>query len=298
MGDCTFSRVQNDLSANVEHIVVNQYGKVLLSRSYFKCNEILCIVVWKQWLNTRTMGGVMSLIESLGGYENAQKVYLNRPEQDNDTYPKYYSVTKDEYFDGCGYGWSVKESRWIEVMGSLHEKDLISINTLGEELVEYRKSNNFYEINDFVVLDQGVINTLFQVETITLKQSRPKTLKFNSISNYSVGRQLIRHATEEEIKAGRRLETLHTKNKNHLLKLQHEYRRVTFEKNQLERDKKELQMVSVQQSELIKGNELKIKKIKDLLQVLVDDNCTIMRPSMANKIFETLRGDSDQHLNH
>jgi len=244
------------------------------------------------------MGVAMSLIESLGGYVNAQKVYCDRPEQDNDTYPKFYSLAKDKYFDACGYGWSIKESRWVEVMGSLHEKDLISINTLGVELIEYRKNNNFYEINDFVVLVQGVVNTLFQVETITLKQSRPKTLKFNSISNYSVGRQRIRHATEEEIKAGMRLETLHTKNKNHLLKLQHEYRRVTFEKDQLERDKKELQMVSDQQSELIKSNELKIKKIKDLLQVLVDDNCTIMRPSMANKIFETLRGDSDQHLNH
>lgn len=75
-----------------------------------------------------------------------------------------------------------------------------------EALLEYRRQHNIFEIDDYVVNERpNTIEAVFQVETSTPKLKKPKTLRCGRWGNYPVGCNSVRHATDAEIKAGRRL---------------------------------------------------------------------------------------------
>ena len=77
---------------------------------------------------------------------------------------------------------------------------------LNNQLLEYRRQHNIFEIDDYVVNEYpDTIEAVFQVETLTPKLNKPKTLRCGRWGNYPVGCNSVRHATPEEIKAGRRL---------------------------------------------------------------------------------------------
>lgn len=118
----------------------------------------------------------MNLIEKLGGYEKAsedfKKLHLNLKEQQ-----KSNKVFMDAF------------------------------DALKTELLEYRRQHKFYEPNDLVVF-------------VDEKERKPVLLKFKESRNFDlvhlevIGSGLcgpsyqkeIRHATDAEIKAGKRLE--------------------------------------------------------------------------------------------
>lgn len=112
----------------------------------------------------------MNLIEKLGGYESAYKFHLDR-----------VNSHKTFIYDG-----------------------------LDKELLNYRRENNIFEENDKVVYIYDCENSmLFSVRDIT-----EKGYSFGNdwgwygvISNTGVG-YTFRHATDEEIKAGCRLDSV------------------------------------------------------------------------------------------
>lgn len=108
----------------------------------------------------------MNLIEQLGGYEKAKEELKIR-------------ISK-------GFVYSVIE--------------------LGEALLEYRRQHNIYEIGDYVVYqgDAG-LSGLFRIERLT-KTGKPKSVKSNRFGGFPCRYCEVRHTTDEEIKAGKRLE--------------------------------------------------------------------------------------------
>ena len=117
----------------------------------------------------------MNLIEQLGGYENVSK-HFNRVE--------YHAETK--IFIGEWFGF-------------------YSMRDLKDALLEHRRQHNIYEIDDYVVYqgDAG-LSGLFRIEKLT-KTGKPKSVKSNRFGGFPCRYCEVRHATDEEIKAGRRL---------------------------------------------------------------------------------------------
>ena len=72
-------------------------------------------------------------------------------------------------------------------------------------LLEYRRQHNIFEIDDYVVYQGGAgLSGLFRIEKLT-KTGKPKSVKSNRFGGFPCRYCEIRHATPEEIKAGRRL---------------------------------------------------------------------------------------------
>jgi len=74
-------------------------------------------------------------------------------------------------------------------------------------LLEYRRANNIFEVGDKVVLaGNGTWGHLFEVEKMSPKGRKPTKLKTDVFGNFHVGCNVVRHATDAEVKAGKRLE--------------------------------------------------------------------------------------------
>ena len=107
----------------------------------------------------------MNLIEKLGGYEKAKQKYSERP------------------FDLA----------WADI---------------GQALLEYRREHNIFEVGDKVIrldVDNIFIYTVQKVTLDLITVVRKK--KSNAVKTWGMwlGNNELRHATPEEIKAGRRL---------------------------------------------------------------------------------------------
>lgn len=119
----------------------------------------------------------MNLIEQLGGYERA-KDGLHR-----------LKLEKKDLLT-CG--------------------DLVVVESeIDAALIEYRRQHNIFEVGDKVVLAQSypldTVNEIKRIENLTphIKGSETKYFLENSLGCWSFQ---IKHATDEEIKAGKRLE--------------------------------------------------------------------------------------------
>ena len=115
----------------------------------------------------------MNLIEQLGGYERA-KDGLHR-----------LKLEKKDLLT-CG--------------------DLVVVESeIDAALLEYRRQHNIFELDDYVVYqgDAG-LSGLFRIEKLT-KTGKPKSVKSNRFGGFPCRYCEVRHATPEEIKAGRRL---------------------------------------------------------------------------------------------
>lgn len=117
----------------------------------------------------------MNLIEQLGGYEKAKKAF-------------------DELYE--------------------HKKDLITCgrvvlteNELSDALLEYRRANNIFERGDYVLRNDGFWDVLKVVDINTDSAHLIRRVDGEPRwSRFKLGE--IRHATNEEIKAGHRLDGL------------------------------------------------------------------------------------------
>lgn len=114
----------------------------------------------------------MNLIEQLGGYENVSK-HFNRVE--------YHAETK--IFIGEWFGF-------------------YSMRDLKAALLYYRRQHNIFEVGDKVVLKNNE-----QEGVLTVQMFKDDFIRaYLDDFKYSFGHQInFRHATDEEIAAGRRL---------------------------------------------------------------------------------------------
>ena len=117
----------------------------------------------------------MNLIEQLGGYERA-KAFLNAA-----------SYTMDELI--------------------MMQRSGLRTQHVEKALLEYRRQHNIFEVGDYAIDEQhtGLLRvTRVMKKRLDADYLNPQTLGF--ICHHSILIRHIRHATEEEIKAGKRLE--------------------------------------------------------------------------------------------
>lgn len=63
-----------------------------------------------------------------------------------------------------------------------------------------------FKVGDLVVfIDEDSVTGIYEVETVSPKLGNPRTIKIGHIGRVRVSKYSVRHATKEEIKAGRRL---------------------------------------------------------------------------------------------
>ena len=124
----------------------------------------------------------MNLIEQLGGYEKAKSI-------------RDINIIE---FDGDASGVT------IHYMGnSITQEDL------EKALLEYRRQHNIFEVGDKVVLAQSYsLDTVHEIKRIENLTPHIKGSETTYFLENSLGCWLfqIKHATDEEIKAGKRLE--------------------------------------------------------------------------------------------
>lgn len=134
----------------------------------------------------------MNLLEQLGGYE-AAKMLFNKAPSWSDT---YLEPTK-EYVLIC-----------VKINDGLH----LSLTDIGEALLEYRREHNIFEVGDLIAYingdTDGFVNkqSLFNVVSVVGDVLRIKDIDIDvdylDIFDYAT---IFRHATDDEIKAGKRL---------------------------------------------------------------------------------------------
>ena len=149
----------------------------------------------------------MNLIEKLGGYEEAKKIRvafdathycISRKSQ-----MKMFSVgvigsTTIAHSMACGF----RETK-------LEDDDLVTQKEIDRALLEFRREHRIFEVGDKVVLAQSypldTVNEIKRIENLTphIKGSETKYFLENSLGCWSFQ---IKHATDEEIKVGRRLD--------------------------------------------------------------------------------------------
>jgi hypothetical protein len=116
----------------------------------------------------------MNLIEKLGGYEKAKEALIAEQRSKN--------IDPVIYING----------------------DEVLIDAIDDALLQYRRQHNIYEAGDLVVMaDADDYDTIFKVIG---KPQRLYHLQGNDDLFYGRLDFQIRHATDEEIEAGKRLE--------------------------------------------------------------------------------------------
>ena len=122
----------------------------------------------------------MNLIEQLGGYEKAKNIFISNEDGYN-----FYSIYYEYYSDNHTY------------------EDSINIVNIEEKLLEYRRDNNIFEVGDIVAEPNLTYPYLYKIYEISGLLIKVENLT-NNRKSISFGSD-IRHATEEELKAGHRL---------------------------------------------------------------------------------------------
>lgn len=126
----------------------------------------------------------MNLIEQLGGYEKAKNIRLGNEED-----WMFYSTRKEWYSD-------IK-----------HDESFIFIDDLKYQLAQHRRENNIFEDYDKVVAKFDCEPSyLYIVKNISDKgYSYGNDWGWRGVISNSGVDSCFRHATDAEIKAGRRL---------------------------------------------------------------------------------------------
>lgn len=132
----------------------------------------------------------MNLIERLGGYEKAKEIAFDP------LHPQMTHVSND------GRHWVNEEFSYIpEIQEQI--PTMARIDDIRKALLKYRRKHNIYEVGDKVVLISMSDNEVFEY----IEYSKGLDLHFfESEHNYGHAKLSdIRHATDAEIKAGKRL---------------------------------------------------------------------------------------------
>ena len=100
-----------------------------------------------------------------------------------------------------GYEEARKALDWLHKNDPIHS---FMKPTLVNELLQYRRENNIYEVRDKVVYKgKAGLSGLFEIETLT-KTGKPKTVKTKRFGNFPCRYCEVQHATDKEIAQGYR----------------------------------------------------------------------------------------------
>lgn len=131
----------------------------------------------------------MNLIEQLGGYEKAKEIAFDP------LHPQMTHVSND------GRHWVNEEFSHIpEIQEQI--PTMIRIKDIRKALLEYRRQHNIFERNDYVVNR----DIKYSDELNIVSSSNDKALWFFGKTYGGFVKSQFRHATDAEIKAGKRLE--------------------------------------------------------------------------------------------
>lgn len=132
----------------------------------------------------------MNLIEQLGGYEKAKTIVEKAP-------CKTYTYHNHPYQKG-----------YIRCWGG-DGKEYFLVSDIEKALLEYRRQHNKYEVDDLVVFSN---EKLMKPVLLKIKEFRHFNLvRLEVLDSGLCGPSYqtdIRHATDEEIEAGKRLEVV------------------------------------------------------------------------------------------
>lgn len=154
----------------------------------------------------------MNLIEQLGGYEKANEVFLGNPE--TSTHYNLNSLGGHYAKEGVlklNHRWqwfNTIDKQWY---WDFSESNHIEIHDIKKALLEYRRQQNIYEVGDKVVIE-SYRNTYISCDRPSQYSIGDLMVIHNldgnviSDDDYNfIDYRDVRHATPEEIKAGRRL---------------------------------------------------------------------------------------------
>lgn len=139
----------------------------------------------------------MNLIEQLGGYEQAKEIAFD---------PLHPQMT---HVSNCGRHWINEEFAHIPEINE-QMKGMVKISEIRHALLEYRRANNFFELNDWVLTN----NQDFSEEPCQLVEDCSFDFKYKTKSGHwgFIVKSFLptkwRHATDDEIDAGKRLDSL------------------------------------------------------------------------------------------
>lgn len=104
-----------------------------------------------------------------------------------------------------GYEQAKHEFEMIKEMKPIYPGE---IETNDRLLLEYRRQHNIFEVGDKVVFSSGLNADLFTIKSKPKKKNGVLLLPviLPNGSWFDLMEQFVRHATDEEIKAGKRLE--------------------------------------------------------------------------------------------
>ena len=131
----------------------------------------------------------MNLIEQLGGYERAKRIEKN-----------IYGT------GGRLIRYPSKDFDYNDDGGSVCDVELISFkaNDLKKSLLEYRRANNIYEVGDKAVFEAHFCDGHEGLGYGEITYCTMDKRVFEIDNYYLISIDEIRHATDAEIKAGRR----------------------------------------------------------------------------------------------
>lgn len=144
----------------------------------------------------------MNLIEQLGGYEKAKSIYKNRPQTSTHHF-------NDKYYENWNLG------KWVRFDGDQcvdckkPDSGSVNLGILGLMLLDYRRQHNIFEVGDKVVCKYEHAH-LFGDVVLEIAYFRDDLKELGRFVRFTNGNDFkldaIRHATDAEIKAGKRLE--------------------------------------------------------------------------------------------
>lgn len=124
----------------------------------------------------------MNLIEQLGGYEKAKTVVDKAP-------CKTYTYHNHPYQKG-----------YIRCWGG-DGKEYFLVSDIEQALLQYRRQHNIFEVGDKVIGSKLFDDRIFEFQYYLPELSMAVISKDGA----AIGLNQLRHATPEEIKAGKRL---------------------------------------------------------------------------------------------
>ena len=81
-----------------------------------------------------------------------------------------------------------------------------TLTEIKEELLKYRRQHNIFESDDLVTSKKWVDGSIHKIKLVDSEDRTLKIFSHDMAFSYWVDSRNYRHATDEEIKAGKRLE--------------------------------------------------------------------------------------------
>lgn len=148
----------------------------------------------------------MNLIERLEGYDRAKLIVDNQINSEFQT--EFFDINGNYYANDFGDLIIYRNNQWVDFDSNDPEFELFSITDLEAEVIQYHRQHKIYEVMDRVCLtinihDESIHDDVLYVTAVC---RFGQWVAVNHLYEFSP--EKVRHATDEEVKAGKRLEVV------------------------------------------------------------------------------------------